>query len=219
MQIKFIASLLASSVLGVAGTAIAQTDSDETQQVLPNVSDNAPVVLSGTVGDIREDEFDLNYSDKKVTVELERFGWGGQETDFLVRGEPVTVTGYLDEDLFEGREIKAYTVRLEDSDVYYYTTLDYPTYNMFDVDYDPESGAFASIRGTITARTGDVVTIENDTRDMLVDVSDLSYDPFDDEGRQKLDMNDDVYVYGNIDDDFYASKILMADGVVELVGS
>ena len=99
------------------------------ETAVPGMSDGSPIVLTGTVGAIRADEFDLMYgANNKVTVELDRFGWSPEATEYLTQGESVTISGYIDDDLFEGREIEAYNVRLNDNYVYYYTADAIPVY-------------------------------------------------------------------------------------------
>ncbi len=199
---------------------------------LESVNDNAYVKVTGNIGEIRADEFDLNYGQKSVIVELDRFGWSGNETKYLVPGESVTVTGFVDDDLFEGREIEAYNIRLNDSFVFYYTNDDvnpsdayvantYNSRNAKDVANKSSTalrdGTYVTMSGVVSKIDGSEFTLTNGANSMIVDASLIGYDIFDDEGLQKIENGDRVYVYGDIDEGFFEEKEIIADGVVELI--
>jgi len=214
MNKKLFTTLITCSILSVSGQVYAE----KLQKPLTALKDNAPVVLSGTVGDVRSDEFDLIYETDKITVELDRFGWTGNETNYLIPGESITVSGFIDDDLFEGREIEAYNVRLNDSFVYYYTADDYPTYfYIYDENYTLENETLISTKGKVSNINGNKFTVTNNAGSIRVDVKELGYDPFDDDGLQKIEKGDEVYVYGDITSDFFDKKEIMANGIVELV--
>lgn len=217
MNKKLTIALLTGSILGMSGQASAETLAEKVTTPLTAMQDNAPIVLTGTVGEVRTDEFDLKYGAGEIIVELDRFGWDGNEANYLIPGESVTVSGYIDDDLFEGREIEATNMRLNDSYVYYYTTDAYPTYYyIYDTDYTLDDGTFVTMKGEVSKISGDEFTVSNSVSTMRVDVSDIGYDPFDDDGLQKIEAGDEVYVYGNADSNFFESKEIMADGVMEL---
>lgn len=212
---KTMLSMLATAAM-VTGLMSAPANADV--QALPNMQDQSHIVLTGKVGQIDGDEFELIYgNNSKITVELDRFGFTGDETKRLTPGESVTVTGYLDDDLFEGREIEAYNIRMNDSRVYYYTTESQPVYRYtYDPYAEPEEGAFVTMKGTVSDVKGDEFTVSDGNNRMKVDVSEIGYDPFDDEGFQKIENGDEVYIYGTINDSFYESREIMASGLIEM---
>jgi uncharacterized protein YdeI (BOF family) len=182
---------------------------------LPSRSDGADVVLTGKVGDIRSDEFDLHYSTGSITVELDDLKWTGRETDYLRKGQFVTVSGQIDDDLFEGREIKAENLFIQSSSVYYYTNDARPSYA---VQYEREGAdeRYVSMQGTVSDIKGDKFTITGRNHAVMqVDAGDLNYDPFDDEGI-KIKAGDRVHVYGEFDDGFFESHEIEADSIVIL---
>lgn len=211
---KKIYMLLAGAALLPAGIAYAQT----TTNTLPAYADGAPVVLTGTIGDIRSDEFDLNYGTGKITVELDGWEWTGNETRYLSTGERITVSGRIDDDFFEGREVEADNIFLPGSYSYYYTTDVYPSYYWYyDENNAVQDGSYASMRGTVSNISGNEFTLTGaNNTSMKVDVSDLGHDPFDDEGLQKVENGDRVHVYGEIDDGFFERREIMADSIVVL---
>jgi uncharacterized protein YdeI (BOF family) len=206
-----------------AGNVNATTDTR-----ISEMNDEQLVVLTGTVASIDDDEFILNYGgNQNITVELDRFGFDGDETEYLTIGESVTVSGYIDDDLFEGREIEALDVRLNDSYVYYYYDTPALTQGNMNADNDMQAnntnteemsdGSYASLTGSVTEINGDMATVStNNGMTIEVDLSELGYDATDDEGMQKIELGDRLYVYGEMDEGFFNNRQLVADGVVEM---
>lgn len=211
-----------------ANTMTNQTTAKQT--AVSDANDGSAISLTGTVGEIRADEFDLNYgTNNKVIVELDRFGWSSDATQYLTQGESVTISGYIDDDLFEGREIEAYNVRLNDNNIYYYTSSANPSYTY---SYDRranqeaqtasssvEDGSYLNMTGRVSEISGSEFQLTNASGTMQVDASELGYDPFDDEGMQQIKNGDRVYVYGSMDKGFFESNEIVATGLVELVDS
>lgn len=230
---------LGASNLAFAQVADTNTNNDTmSAAAVENMEDQSPIVLTGTVGEIRSDEFDLRYQGNKITVELDRFGWQSEEATKILRpGELITVSGYIDDDLFEGREIEAYNVRLNDRDLYYYTTTMIPVY---DYTYDHqafnndarntnaaantrssnntmEDGAYVTMTGTVSGISGDEFTLTSNKRSMTVDVSELGYEPFAEDRYQRIADGDRVYVYGQVTDEFFDSKEIVASSMTKLM--
>lgn len=206
--------LLTAATCLSAGIAHAET----TANPLPHYADGAPVVLSGTIDEVRRDEFDLNYGKGKVKVELGGWNWSGNETKYLNRGDRITVTGRIDDGLFTGREIQAENIYLPKSSTYYYMTDSHPSYYWFsERDKPVEDGSIVTMRGTVSKISGNEFMLTGvGNRSMQVDVSNLDNTPLDDEGGQKIRNGDRVQVYGAIDDDFFESREIMANNIVVL---
>lgn len=220
---NILAKALLTSALALPLSALAaQTPTSgaasQTQKnIVKKSEDDSMIVLTGNVAEVRDDEFDMSYGGNTVTVELDRFGWDGEETRYLTPGESVTVTGFVDDDLFEGREIEAYNIRLNTSMVYYYTTVNpEPVYYTQSMDRLPEEGTFVSMTGEIVNIDGSEITVENDSGKIKVDTAQLAYNPFDNDGMQKLEKGDRVYVSGDVNDNFYEKKEIQADSILEL---
>jgi len=215
--------LLAGTILSFGGTALAQDASVTTNATattssamsLENMQDDAYVVVKGNVGEISGDEFVLNMKNGNITVELDRFGWDGDETENLIKGESVTVKGFIDDDFLEGREIEATQVLLNDSYVYYYTGDTVPNYNLYYANPTLNDGAFISTTGTVSNILGSEFTVTNSNSKIKVDVANLGYDPLDEEGLQKIEPGDIVYVYGNYDKSIFEENELMAKGLIK----
>lgn len=78
----------------------------------------SPVVVSrtvvqGTVTEVNDEEFVLNTGARSITVEVEEMPYDPLDDEGYQKielGDHVTVTGMIDADLFEGRELVAETV-------------------------------------------------------------------------------------------------------------
>lgn len=218
MTFNKISALFASSALVmVISPATAEQHGNDTMDKVQVASDQAQITLSGTVTSTAGEEFQLKYGGGIVTVELDRFYWLDDPAQILIPGENVTVTGTVDDDWFEGREIVAETLQLNDSHVFYYLGSALPVHvETAGADQDLLDGTYVRTTGTVTNLDGDRFEVNYENGSMPVDVSSLGYNPFDDEGLQKLEEGDRVSVYGTVDDDFFKSKGILASSIYEL---
>lgn len=220
MIYRKLTTLLASSIL-VLGTlpAFAAKEASGDMDKVEAAPDEAKISLTGTVTSTADEEFQLEYGGGVVTVELDRFDWINDPAEILLPGENVMVTGTVDDDWFEGRELVANTLQLNDSFVYYHVDplSSYPIH-LYGAEAAKEmrDGAYVTTSGTIKNHSGDRFEVSYQNGSIPVDVSSLGYNPFDNEGIQKLEEGDRVYVYGNVDDDFFDNKGILATGVYEL---
>jgi len=183
---------------------------------IEEVKDGTLVKVTGEIKDISDDEFTLEYGlDKTSVVELDRFGWTGEETQYLNVGESVTVSGLVDDDFLEGKEIEAYNLRLNDQFVYYYTSDKYPVYSYEQPEELPD-GTYLSITGKIVNINAPEMTIENKNGKTIIDVANLDESPLDNKGDTKLKVGDRVYVYGDVDVEAWDEKEIVADVVIQL---
>lgn len=101
---SLIATMFATGLLGAAGAA---------QAINPYAQpDEAWISMSGTIGSVSVDTFTLDYGDGSIFVEMDD---GDRDADGyqLIPGDKVTVTGRIDDDLFESTTIEASSVYLE----------------------------------------------------------------------------------------------------------
>lgn len=245
MKYKIFASVLAISV--AAGSAMANaetvtkttTTSVKSKTVSPVVSantavnssvktapDESPVVLTGVVQSVSDDEFVLSYGSGAITVEMDTWGWTPADMAKIKTGDRVTVTGNIDDDLFEGREIEADNIYLNANNVYYYRegTRAYPimgtTYGSMDTSAAPmaSDGTFVAMSGRVSNIRGKEFTLTDDNNmTMQVDLGRLGYDPLDEEGIQRVRNGDLIQVYGEIDEDFFERKEILASRVISLM--
>lgn len=102
------------------GTYFFASDADEEDPVITVTS---PVTISetivqGTVSEVVGDEFIVNTGERELTVEVDELPYDPLDDEGYLRiekGDVVSITGMIDDDLFEGRVFEARTlVELED---------------------------------------------------------------------------------------------------------
>ncbi|MEZ4424860.1 MAG: DUF5666 domain-containing protein [Gemmatimonadota bacterium] len=97
---------------------VEQNDDEEDWFTDPIVSIFGPVeqsrmIVQGTVTEVSGDEFTLNTGTRRLTVDVDEMERNPLDEDGLQRvdvGDQVSVTGRMDRDLFEARELEAETV-------------------------------------------------------------------------------------------------------------
>lgn len=242
MRYKIFASALAISVAAGSALAIAETTKTTTTTmksttVTPIVStntavnanvataaDQSPVVLTGTIQSVSDDEFVLSYGSGNITVEMEDWNWNGENMKNLRVGDRVTVTGQIDDDLFEGREIEADNIYLTASNVYYYREGSTASPIMGTAYRSPNTstmagdGTFVAMSGRVSNINGKEFTLTDENNmTMQVDTGELGYDPLDAEGVQRVREGDMIQVYGEVDEDFFERKEILASRVISLM--
>jgi uncharacterized protein YdeI (BOF family) len=179
-------------------------------------ADDAWISLSGTVGTVRPHSFMLNYGDGTILVEMDD---GDRDADAYVlqQGDKVTVNGLIDDDFFEMKKIEASSVHVEKlGRSFFASALDEEDFHI--VTYMPSGdGDPAAVHGLVTEVSGSEFTIDTGLREVRVDVDEMSYDPLDDEGYQKIEVGDVVRATGTVDDDFFESREIKASSVTTLV--
>ena len=186
-------------------------------------SDDTWVSISGEVESVTPDAFVLDFGEGMITVEMDD---GDRDADGykLIAGDHVTVTGKIDDDLFETRTIEASSVYVENIGTRFHASP-----------IDEEDGIFAMpapvvvstpvvlseivVQGTVSNVGLDQFSIDTGLREITVEIDELGYNPLDDEGYQQLAEGDVVSVTGTIEPDFMQGRIVMANSVITLAES
>lgn len=177
------------------------------------------ISLSGTVTGAAPGEFQLDYGSGAVKVEMDDWGWYSRDMSQL-KGHKVTVYGKIDDDFYETTKIEASSVYDRDRGVYFYANAADEEY---DEDYDywvaytPFVTGELTIRGTVTGVNGREFTIDQGTRRLIVDTDEMTYNPMDAQGYQKIDKGDYVSVSGRMDYDLFEERELKANSIVVLI--
>jgi uncharacterized protein YdeI (BOF family) len=184
--------------------------------------DDAFITLSGRVANTSNGEFELNYGDGTILVEMD--DWDrGDEARPISEGDNVTVYGRIDDDFFEATTIEAGAVYVEGLNSYFYASS-----------ADEESAAYIprvwvtpspmpsselTVRGEVASvdRDKKTFTVALAKEQLVVDTSQLGYDPVDDYGYQKIETGDLVSVSGELDFEVFEGKVMKARSLTKLV--
>ncbi|MBN1239947.1 MAG: hypothetical protein JXB36_15705 [Gammaproteobacteria bacterium] len=194
-------------------TQVARADSDVSPYTQP---DDTWISINGTVDSVSPDAFILDYGDGIVTVEMDDVDRDA-EAYSLLPGDRVEVNGLIDDDFFEATSIEASSVYIEKIGTRFYANSldeeDFYTVSMV----TPIDPSLVAVQGTVTEVSGDDFTIDTGARSVRVDVEEMSYDPMDEEGYQRIEEGDLVVVHGQIDNDFFTGREIEANAVTTLI--
>ena len=176
---------------------------------------NSWISISGTVEAVQPDRFTLDYGDGVVTVEMDD---GDRDADAykLFRGDKVTVSGKIDDDLYEITKIEAGSVFVEKLNTTFFASA-VDEEDALVVTTTPVIVAETVVQGLVTDVDMHEFNIDTGLKTLTVDVSEMLYNPLDDEGYQKIEEGDLVRVTGTIDRDLFEGRELMAKTLVEIV--
>ena len=207
-------STLAPMVMAALLTApVACQDTDPYER-----ADNSWIVIDGTVESVMADQFILDYGDGLITVEMDD---GDRDADGYVLAEEdrVSVSGRIDDDLFENTTIEASSVYIENLGT---------TFHASPLDEEDMGGPVAVIagpvevsrmvmEGTVTAVADGEFTLDIGAAEIEVETEMMPYDPLDEEGYQQIEVGDRVRVTGQVDYDFFDGRVLDARTITTLV--
>lgn len=179
-------------------------------------ADDSWINIEGTVDEVWRDAFTLDYGDGKVTVEMDD---GDRDADayILREGDEVSVSGRVDDDLFEITTIEAGRVYVENLGTNFYSSAADEEDWLVSID-PPLEISRAEIRGTVTAvdEMDGTFTLRMGGREVTVETRELGYDPLDDEGYQRIETGDYVSVTAHLEDAFFEGQQIVADHITTL---
>lgn len=176
--------------------------------------DDTWLTLSGKIQSTSPDAFVLDYGTGTITVEMDD---GDRDADAyqLNAGDQVTVSGMIDDDFFEKTRIEAGSVHVEKlGTTFFASSLDEEDYPV--IMGPPAIMAPLALQGTVSEVGEQAFTLNTFQRRLTVDVSEMPYNPLDDDGYQKIEVGDFVKVTGSIDDNLFGKRQMAADSVVKL---
>lgn len=184
---------------------------------------DAYITISGTVGNIvEEDEFQLNHAGGLITVDTND-AWPDlfrtEAATMLKTGDRVSVTGKVDNNLFSGDEIEAYRLSVA-GDTYgrVYTNQhyapshegDYAAYNNVAYGTGLTDDQQVRISGEVSSITDDdTFMLRYGNGEILIDTDDVEFTNAD-----KLNVGDEVVVFGEVDKDLFKKKEVEAERVI-----
>lgn len=132
----------------------------------------------------------------------------------LAPGDTVTVTGWIDDDLFETRTIEATAVHVHNLDTWFFASGIDEEDRVITV-VDPVISSVVA-RGIVTSVSDEEFTLASGAREVTVEVEDMPYNPLDAEGYQQIQVGDEVSVTGFVDYDFLEGREIVATSVTTL---
>ena len=182
-----------------------------------SMADNTWITLSGEVESVDRDSFMLDYGDGYILVEMDD---GDRDADAykLLKGDKVTVSGRIDDDFFETTKIEAGSVYVENiGTTFFASSVDEETSEQFVAAISvPVVVSETVVQGTVTDVARNEFTVDAGLKKLRVDVSDMPFDPLDEEGYLKVDVGDRVRVSGEIDNKVFEGRELVADTIIVL---
>lgn len=212
MHVSKILIAIACGTLTFGATGIAGAVEPEEQP------DGSWITLSGTVAAPDEDSFLLEYDEGVITVEMDDWDDEG-EAQGLLDGDNVTVYGRVDDDTFETTTIEASSVYVESLNTHFYASaVDEEDHVDAWVTTAPIDVGTTNIQGLVTSvdHAEGEFTVDSGTRQVLVDIDGLGYNPLDEHGFQEIEIGDRVSVHGDLDLDLFERRELVADSVITL---
>lgn len=210
MKHNALAVSIASAI--ALGSTVSSAQSEDSSNMLENIKEDTSITLSGAVVEAREDEFDLVVGGQTLTVEVEDdIRDGGAYT--LLPGDRVTVAGRVDDDLFEGKELKANALHIDKLDTTFIIDEDYA--DKHGMVFGQNLGDYITVAGHVTTVHPDdgEFRIHADIGDFTVEVDELDDNPLDDEGYMKISAGDSVLIDGKVDDDWLEGREIVASSI------
>jgi uncharacterized protein YdeI (BOF family) len=181
----------------------------------PHAAENNDwITIDGTVRDVMPNSFTLDYGDGLITVEMDD---GDRDADGykLVDGDQVQVTGVVDDDLIERRTIEASSVYVENLGTHFYaSSADEEDHFIGYV--APLAVSRAVLSGTVTDVSENEFTMLTGVREITVEVDEMTYNPLDDSGYQKIEVGDRVSVMGTLENELFEGLEMEAQTVTTI---
>lgn len=203
----------ALAVLALGGLALAapqaQAQQQSDEQAVAQAEEGNWVLLGGKVHSVDEKSFVLDYGDGQITVEMGSYGWYNAQS--LQKGDKVTVSGVMDDDLFDRRTLEASAVYVERMDTYFLASAvdrDEGIYSYPGATFMSDE-RWVAISGTVGSMEDDEMTLDIGFQSIEVETDDLV-------GGPDLSEGDRVIVYGEMEDDLFEDAELEAEQVVRL---
>lgn len=176
--------------------------------------DDTWISVSGTVASVSPDMFLLNYDSGTIRVEMDD---DDREADAykLMPGDTVTVNGVIDDDFLDVRSIEARSVYVANVGTTFFAGA---TSKDAWWGYVPSSAHSNStvLEGTVTDVGDDEFMLDLGMTRLEVEVDEMTYNPLDDEGFQRIRVGDRVRTTGQSDYDLFEGRVFDASSVVIL---
>ncbi|WP_188054008.1 hypothetical protein [Sphingosinithalassobacter sp. CS137] len=173
------------------------------------------VTLDGTVISTTPSQLLLDYGSGEITVEVDDWDSFGEAT-LINPGDRVIVTGLVDGSFLTSRSIEARSVFVEDLNTTFFAAgADEEDFGLSRL--GTAAGATnVNFTGRVREIDGRAFVMGTDNARFTVDTSRMSYDPLDEEGYQRIEAGERVFVWGEFGPASGDTARLIADGIVSL---
>ena len=195
---------LADTAQAVAGAPLTPAEK------LAAATDRSWINLSGTVVTAGPAAFVLDYGAGEITVEMDDWDWY-REGQALLPGDPVTVTGMVDDDLWQAKRIEASSVYARNLNTYFYASGDDEEELQESSVYVASGPTYSDTTGYVTAVEGQELTVNSGSGQVRVDLTRLKG-----ERKPHVQVGERVYAWGDLDVESGERTEIMARGLVKL---
>ena len=178
-------------------------------------TDDTWITINGTVQSTSADGFILDYGNGAVTVEMD--APDGDTSGYkVIKGDKVTVSGIVDDDLFETASIEASSVYVENLNTHFFSPSAMDEEDLLVSTPVSVLPSRTLVVGTVTDVDGREFTVNTGAKSLRVDTTALGDSLTDEQGLMEIEIGDRVSVGGRIDRDFFEGRELEADSVVSM---
>lgn len=206
---------ITTALVTAAGSAAFAQDSE-----VSTATQGEWVSLTGSVSSVMGDSFTLDYGDNDLTVEMDDFDL--YDENFVIDGDEVTVTGRIDTDFVENKTLEASSVYVESLNEYFYASAadEEDGYNSFVANDYWDGGDWITMTGEVESVDGQTFTLDTGVVNYVIDTDQMSYNPLDSEGSERLQPGERVVVSGEFDTfDLFGDEDIEAEAITTLTGS
>jgi uncharacterized protein YdeI (BOF family) len=164
---------------------------------LDTAPNNSWITVGGRVVSAAADSFVLDYGYGRITVEMDDWDWYREGTA-LRPGDEVSVTGRIDQDLFEKRKIEASSVFVKNLNTRFFASSADEEDSTIQLVAQPPASAFAGASGFVTGISGRMMTIGSGPAAIRVSTAGMPDNPLDDVGLVKVKVGDHVQAWGRL---------------------
>lgn len=209
--------LRSTSLAALIAAAVALPAAAGDSKEVSKATDQEWLTLTGTVASVSGETFTLDYGDDDITVEMDDQDW--LDENRLRKGDFVTVAGRMDNDFFESKKIEASSVYVDSINEFFFASAadeEEASYVALVHDF-LQDGEWVSLTGEVTAVDGQDIKLDAGLYEYDIDANSLSYNPFDDEGKERIQVGERIMVYGHMDDaDLFDDREIEASSIITL---
>ncbi|MBM9603784.1 OB-fold nucleic acid binding domain-containing protein [Desulfopila inferna] len=182
-------------------------------QNVKKADDNSWLSLNGTVVATDKAGFEMDYGSGFIKVQMNNWQWYDPNHPIQV-GDNIRVNGIVDNDQGEKPIIEASSIYIKDLNTYVFKK---EAGDIFQPAIDQE-GVF-QLQGVIVDTDNRRFTMNLGSRKVIIDTTELPYNPLDDKGYQQLKVGDTVQVTGELkkDNTPFKTNVITANVVTTLL--